>query len=83
MHLNVSQSPIIYFKDLFQYYLSSMPTTSQYILCYSYRALSSVKHKTLNQKKMYSYYFLYIIYNPCKPVQHVSIPSWDHHQGHL
>jgi hypothetical protein len=24
-----------------------------------------------------------IYYNPCKPVQHVSIPSWDHHQGHL
>jgi hypothetical protein len=24
-----------------------------------------------------------IIYNPCKPDQHVSIPSWDHHQGHL
>jgi hypothetical protein len=26
---------------------------------------------------------IYIIYIPCKPVQHVSIPSWDHHQGHL
>jgi hypothetical protein len=22
-------------------------------------------------------------YNLCKLVQHVSIPSWDHHQGHL
>jgi hypothetical protein len=24
-----------------------------------------------------------IYYNLCKPVQHVSIPSWDHHQGLL
>ena len=29
------------------------------------------------------YYFLDIIYNLCKPVQRVSIPSWDHHHGHL
>jgi hypothetical protein len=25
----------------------------------------------------YYYYYLDIIYNPCKPVQHVSITSWD------
>jgi hypothetical protein len=24
-----------------------------------------------------------VYYNPYKPVQYVSIPSWDHHQGQL
>jgi hypothetical protein len=48
-----------------------------------YRSLSLIKHTTLNQQ-MHSYYFLEIIYyNLCKPVQHVSIPFWDHHQGLL
>jgi hypothetical protein len=47
-----------------------------------------IKHKTLNQQTHYYYYYYYyyldtIYYNPCKPVQHLSIPSWDHHQGHL
>jgi hypothetical protein len=27
--------------------------------------------------------FLDIVYNLCEPVQHVSISSWDHHQGHM
>jgi hypothetical protein len=49
-------------------------------LYYSYRALSLIKHPILNQQ-MHSYYLLGIIYyHLCKLVQHVSIPSWDHHQ---
>jgi hypothetical protein len=42
------------------------------------------KHKTLNQQMHYYYYYYFLLditYHPCKPVQHVSIPSWDHHQG--
>jgi hypothetical protein len=50
----------------------------------SNHALSSIKHKTLNQQMhSYYYFFLDIFYNPRKPAQHVSIPFWDHHQGHL
>jgi hypothetical protein len=44
------------------------------------------KHKILNQQMHYYYYYYYYYYyicNPCKPVQHVSIPFWHHHQGHL
>jgi hypothetical protein len=39
-------------------------------------------HKTLDQQ-MHSYYtLLYLQYNRCESVRHVSIPCWDHHQGH-
>jgi hypothetical protein len=42
---------------------------------------SNIKHST--NKCTLIIIILDIIYNPCKPVQHVSIPSWDHHHGHL
>jgi hypothetical protein len=57
------------------------------ILYYSYRALSSIKHKHSTNKCTIIIIIIIIIldiyYNSCKPVQHVSIPSWDHHLGHL
>jgi hypothetical protein len=44
--------------------------------------MSNIKHST--NKRTLIIIFLYIMYyNLCKPVQHVSIPFWDHHQGHL
>jgi hypothetical protein len=45
--------------------------------------LLNIKYST-NKCTLIIIIFLDIIYyNPCKPAQHVSIPSWDHHQGHL
>jgi hypothetical protein len=42
------------------------------------------EHTILNQQMDSYYYFLDIIYyNLCKLVKHISIPSWDHHQGLL
>jgi hypothetical protein len=67
-------------------------------LYYLYRALSSnTKHSTNKCIIIIIIYYIYyyilyillyiiildIIYNPCKPVQHVSIPFWDHRQEHL
>ena len=56
-----------------------------FFLYYSCRALSSIEHKTLKPTNtiLLLLIFIDIIHNPCKPVQHVSIPSRDHHQGHL
>ena len=57
----------------------------KFIIClyYSYRALSQIKHTLLNQQMTLIIFLDIICYNLCKLVQHVSIPSWDHHQGLL
>jgi hypothetical protein len=49
-------------------------------LCYSHPALSLMKHNTQPTNALLLF-FLDIYYNLCKLVKHVSIPSWDHHQG--
>jgi hypothetical protein len=42
-----------------------------------------VKTYTTLDQQIHSYYtVLYLQYNHCESVRHVSVPCWDHHQGH-